>query len=146
MVNNVIYTVTSAGCNETPDAVWAIDVTGDVPKVTSYVLSGGELSGPGGPVIGSDGTVYGRTSGKLLALNAGDLRPKGYYTSAGEPSPLVFQYKNRELIVSAEKDGRISLLDSTSFGGNHETPLHRTAAGSGIYGGLATWQDAAGAR
>jgi len=150
MVNNVIYTVTGSGCNETQDAVWAIDLTGDVPKTMSYVLNAGEQTGLAGPVIGSDGTVYVRTPEKLLSLSAVDLTLKGYFTSLGVPSPIVFQYKNREMIVTTDKDGRLNLLDSTSFGGDHETPLYRTAPvsadGNVVYGGLSTWQDADGVR
>src|SRR5436190_9433139 len=139
MMNNVIYTVTSARCNETPDAVWAIDLNGDVPQVRSYTLSGGDVPGLGSPVIGGDGTVYVRTSEKLLALTPGDLTLKGSFPSAGEPSPVVFQYKNRELIVIADKDGRLSVLDSMM-------PVHQTSAGSAIFGSLSTWQDADGVR
>jgi outer membrane protein assembly factor BamB len=145
MLNGVIYTVTSSGCNETQDAVWAIDVAGDVPTVKSHALTG-DSPGLGSPVIGADGTVYVQTSDKLLALNPGDLALKGYFTTAGAASPVAFQYKNRELIVNADKQGRLILLDSTSFAGNHETPLFRTAAGSSIYGSLSTWQEMDGTR
>ena len=98
MVNNIIYAVTSPACNLTKNAVWAIDLTVDVPKATSYALNVGEVGGSAGPVIGSDGTVYVQTSGRLLALNAGDLALKGYFNLAGAPitevaSPLVFQYQ-----------------------------------------------------
>jgi outer membrane protein assembly factor BamB len=145
LVNNVIYTVTTAGCNEAPDAVWAIDLTGDVPRSTSYPLSA-DADGLGGPVIGAEGTVYVRTSERLLALNAGDLALKGYFISAGNPAPVVFQFKNRELIVVADKEGRLNLLDSSSFGGTHETALFRTEAGSPPFGNLSSWQDADGVR
>ncbi len=110
MVNNTIYTVTSPACNLTKNAVWAIDLTVDPPKATSFALNAGEVAGSAGPVIGNDGTVYVQTSGRLLALNAGDLALKGYYTLAdasSDASPLVFQYKNREMIVISSKDGRI---------------------------------------
>src|SRR6185295_10511851 len=129
-----IYTVTGSGCNETPDAVGAIDLTADVPKATSYQLKGAEASGLGAPVIGGDGTVYVSTAENLLAVNAGDLIPKGYFSQSVGPSPVVFQFKNRELIVSADKEGRLTLLDSTSFGGDHQTPLYRTPTGSPLYG------------
>src|SRR6185369_8643917 len=46
MVNNTIYTVTSPACNLTQNAVWAIDLTMDPPKATSYGLNAGEVAGP----------------------------------------------------------------------------------------------------
>jgi outer membrane protein assembly factor BamB len=157
MANNVIYTVTSPACNLTQNAVWAIDLTVDPPRAKSYALNAGEVAGPAGPVIGNDGTVYVQTSGRLLALNAGDLALKGHFSLPDSipedrrdtSSPLVFQYKNQELIVVAgqdkAKDGRIFLLDSASLAGNHETLLFRTAP-LPISGNLATWQDADGTR
>src|SRR5262245_4950140 len=41
MMGNVIYTVTTQGCDETPNAVWAIDLNADPPKVASFELNGG---------------------------------------------------------------------------------------------------------
>src|SRR6185436_6095678 len=146
LVNNVIYTVTSSGCNETQDAVWAIDLTADVPKVSSFGLQRGESSSPGGPVIGADGTVYVRTSERLLALTGADLALKGIFTAPGDASPVVFQYKNRELLVVADKEGLLSVQDASLFRGNLIAPLSQTMAGTPISGNLSTWQDAAGVR
>src|SRR5262249_10941951 len=90
MMNNVIYTVTSQGCNGWPDALWAIDLNGDAPKATSFALNGGAAWGLAGPVIGADGAVYVQTgdgpfdpeshkwSNTLLALSA-DLQLRHYF-------------------------------------------------------------------
>jgi outer membrane protein assembly factor BamB len=148
MVSNVIYAVTSPACNLTQNAVWAIDLSGDAPKATSYALNAGEVAGPAGPVIGNDGTVYVQTSGRILALGAGDLALKGYFTlpdGSSDAAPLAMQYKSRDLIVSSGKDGRIYLLDSLSLGGDHVTPLYRTMPMS-VSGSLSTMQDADGTR
>jgi outer membrane protein assembly factor BamB len=148
MVNNVIYTVTSPACNLTQNAVWAIDLTGDVPRATSHTLDAGEVASPAGPAIGNDGTVYVQTSKRLLALGAGDLALKGYFSlpdSTADASPLVLQFKNRELIVTTGKAGRIDLLDSTSLSTNHEMPEYQTMP-QAISGSLSTWQDADGTR
>jgi outer membrane protein assembly factor BamB len=148
MVNNTIYAVTSPACNLTQNAVWAIDLTVDPPKATSFALRADEIAGTAGPVIGTDGTVYVQTSGRLLALNAGDLtlrkefNPENKFTYDGvnPMPPLVFQFKGRELIAAALKDGRLSLLDSNAgTSALVETPLS-------ISGGLSTWQDADGTR
>jgi len=144
MVNNIIYTVTSPACNLTRNAVWAIDLSVDPPKAMSFALNAGEVAGSAGPVIGTDGTVYVQTSGRLLSLSAGDLAMKGYFTSTDlspDASPLVFQYNNREMIVSTSKDGRIFLLDAATFSGNHESVTYQTMP-LAISGSLSTWQDA----
>ena len=153
MVNNTIYAVTSPACNLTQNAVWAIDLTQDPPKATSYVLNAGEVAEPAGPVIGNDGAVYIQTSTRLLSLNPGDLTLKGYFTLAdggaddrrNTSSPLVFQYKGRERIATAGKEGRIYLLDSGPLGSNHDKPLFRTMP-LAISGNLSSWQDADGTR
>jgi outer membrane protein assembly factor BamB len=145
MVNNTIYTVTSPACNLTKNAVWAIDLTVDPPRTSSFALNASEVAGPAGPVIGNDGTVYVQTSVRLLALNAGDLtlrkafNPENKFSYDPMP-PLVFQFKGREMIASALKNGRLSLLDSNAGTSTIlDTPLT-------ITGGLSTWQDADGTR
>jgi len=148
MVNNTIYTVTSPACNLTKNAVWAVDLTVDPPKATSFALNADEVAGTAGPVIGADGTVYVQTSGRLLALNAGDLALKKEFNPENKFSydglnpmpPLVFQFKGREIIAAARKDGRLSLLDSNAGTSSIvETPLS-------VSGGLSSWQDADGTR
>jgi outer membrane protein assembly factor BamB len=149
MVNNIIYTVTSPACNLTKNAVWAVDLTVDPPKATSFGLNAGEVASSAGPVIGNDGTVYVQTSGRILALNAGDLALKGYITLADasvDASPLVLQYKNREVIVVSSKDGRLRLLDAATLSnGNHESVSYQTTP-MAVFGSLSTWQDADGTR
>ncbi len=141
MADNVIYAATGHECNGAADAVWAVDVVADPLKVTSFRLSGAS-SGLGGPVLGADGTVYVQSSDRLLALSPRDLQVKNSFSSDSVISPLVFTYKNRDLMVTAGKDGRLNLLDS-----DHLTPLYQTpAAGAEIWGNLSSWQDADGTR
>jgi hypothetical protein len=71
-------------------------------------------------------------------------------------TPAIFDYKGRELMVVGSKECRVYLLDTKSAGGaDHQTPLYRTPqlcneelnfAGTGIWGGMATWEDAKGIR
>jgi len=147
MVDNVIYTMTTHGCNEAPNAVWAIDLNVDPPKVRSFELQAGSNWGVGGPVIGSDGTVYIQTgdgraqhSNAVLALTPRELQLKQYFSSAGRgaqsggvsdvsniAAPVVLALNNRDLIVSVCSDDRLCLLDSASLGGsNQSTPMHQT--------------------
>jgi hypothetical protein len=71
-------------------------------------------------------------------------------------TPAIFDYKGRELMVDAGKECRVYLLDTKSIGGDdHRTPLYRTPllcnedvnfASAGIWGSMATWEDAQGMR
>ena len=71
-------------------------------------------------------------------------------------TPAIFNYKGRELMVDAGKECRLYLMDTKSIGGDdHRTPLYRSPllcnedvnfASAGIWGSMATWEDAAGTR
>ncbi|HEX7361254.1 MAG TPA: PQQ-binding-like beta-propeller repeat protein [Bryobacteraceae bacterium] len=149
--DDVLYTTTSGSCNGAPNAVWAIDMSGNPEKVSgkvaSFVTKGGEPVGLGGPVVAGDGTVYVQTSdGKVDALTAKTLQPKGYFeipSGAADVTPAVLDFQAHQLIVSASKDGRLYLLNSQSFAGEHTADLDRTQplSSDGISGAFATWID-----
>ncbi len=71
-------------------------------------------------------------------------------------SCAIFKYKGKELMVDAGKECVMYLMDTDSIGGDdHRTPLHRTPlycneevnfASAGVWGSLATWEDARGTR
>ncbi len=71
-------------------------------------------------------------------------------------SCAIFKYKGKELMVDAGKECVMYLMDTDSIGGDdHRTPLHRTPlycneevnfASAGVWGSLATWEDAKGTR
>ena len=71
-------------------------------------------------------------------------------------TPAIFNYKGRELMVDAGKECRVYLMDTKSIGGDdHRTPLYRSPllcneevnfASAGIWGSMATWEDAKGTR
>lgn len=125
--------------------------------------------------MGTDGTVFvqtgpgaldpasGKWSNTLLGLTPKNLKLANYFTvpdpgpspnAASDlnlTTPVVFSYKDRELVVSAGADGRLYLLDAKTPGGeDHKTPLFQTSpvasAGAGIWGGLSSWQDTDGTR
>ena len=68
----------------------------------------------------------------------------------------VFEYKGKEYIAQASKECRIWLIDTSNMGGeDHRTPTYRTPlfcneevnfAVTGIWGALASYEDAKGAR
>jgi outer membrane protein assembly factor BamB len=71
-------------------------------------------------------------------------------------TPAIFKYKGKELMVDSGKECVIYLMDTESIGGDdHRTPLHRTPlicnedvnfASAGVWGSMATWEDARGTR
>ena len=84
------------------------------------------------------------TPSNLEVLNANDLD----YGSGGT---LGFTFRNRDLVVSAGKDGTVYLLDAKSLGGaDHRTPMFSIKAGNdelsyasmGVWGAPATFVNA----
>jgi outer membrane protein assembly factor BamB len=71
-------------------------------------------------------------------------------------TPTIFTFKGKELLATASKECRVYLLDVNNAGGDdHQTPLDRTPllcneevnfASAGIWGSMATWEDAKGTR
>jgi hypothetical protein len=75
------------------------------------------------------------TPSNLDVLNANDLD----YGSGGT---LGFTFRNRDLVVSAGKDGMVYLLDAKSLGGaDHRTPLFSIKAGNDdlSYASMGVW-------
>jgi outer membrane protein assembly factor BamB len=148
MVDNVIYAVTSHECNDAPNAVWAVDLNVDPVKVRSFELKSGSGWGLGGPVVGNDGTVYALTADSVVALSPRDLQLKQNVSLQGKnlsdainvASPVVFSYKDRDLIVVPCAEGRLCLVDSTNV---YRTPK---LAERGITGSLSSWLDKDGTR
>jgi outer membrane protein assembly factor BamB len=69
-------------------------------------------------------------------------------------SPMVFDYRGRKFLVGTSKECRVWLLDREGLGGeDHRTSLHTTPLlcnddqafdAKGVWGSMATWQDARG--
>jgi outer membrane protein assembly factor BamB len=148
VIDGVAYAA-SHSCNGAPAGVWALDIASKQVvawKPPSVDISG-DIAGSGGPAFGPDGTVYAATTaGALVALDPKSLAIKGTYESGQEfiSSPVVFQYKERNLIAAATRDGRIHVLDGASLG----TALFKTPANSANFapGALASWQTSDGVR
>ncbi len=172
---NTVYT-TATDCGNGSSGVYAMDLSASdkkTPTVAKFALNGGSISRNGGLAMANDGTVFVQTgpgvmdpgankwSNTLLALTPKTLKLANYFTlpdAGSEPksaaslsTPVVFTYKNKELLVSAGADGRLYLLDAKTPGGeDHKTPLFQTppvtSPGAGIWGGLSSWQEPSGTR
>lgn len=182
LFNGYVYTTVSQGCGGAKSGVYAIQLKGADHPVESFSSGspGGGIWGRAGAAISPEGTIYvetgdgaydpakGEYSDSFLALSSKGLTMEDYYTPAnhlylshkdldmGAMSPLVFSFKNRELVAGGGKEGILYLLDAKSLGGSdHRTPLVRSPkyanqelnlAGRGFWGSLASWQDADGVR
>lgn len=181
LVDNVVYTHTAERCGGNPNTVYAYDLETD--KVGTWGPAGGGMWGRTGPAISSSGTLYTGTgdgiwdpengvfgSGIIGVQQNPDtkaLELVDYYGPSNAVwllkrdldiavTPAVFDYKGRELMVDAGKEGRVYLMDTESIGGDdHRTPLYRTPlicneevnmVSAGIWGSMASWEDTDGAR
>ena len=179
LVNGVIYTSTAQGCGGNPNNFYSYDLA--TKKVGNWAPGSGGLWPRSGPSVGKDGTVYaGSGDGDYLpeqqifgqamigvkqnpqtkALEMKDwyAPPNAYWMrkrdldfSAASP---IFDYKGREYLVSASKECRIWLLDTSALGGeDHRTAVYRTPLicneevnfTMGVWGALASWEERADA-
>jgi outer membrane protein assembly factor BamB len=144
--DNTAYVVTVNGCGGVEDGVWALDL--ESKKVTHW-KSGDGAAGSAGFAVGPDGTLYvAAGGGELVALEPRTLAVKTSYKAGKDftSSPVVFDYKDKDLIAVATRDGRIQLLDSAALDGK---PLAITPAFSSsdfATGSLASWQGSDGTR
>jgi outer membrane protein assembly factor BamB len=152
LVNGVLYTATSQGCNGAKSAVYAMDLNKPDRPVTLFQAStaGAGIWGRAGVTAGEDGKIYaetgdgpvdaaaGKYSDSFLTLSPRDLKLLDYYIPAnwqwlnrkdldlGCLTPAFFRFKQWDLIAGGGKEGRLLLLDTKSLGGaNHDTPLFR---------------------
>lgn len=169
---NVVYAATQAECGGNPNALYAIDLSTADKKVVSFPTNGSGFAGSAGVSLATDGsTVYGlipdgqgsvagKYSNTVVALDPKDLSVKDYFTPSDSApaakkgaevpgaTPAVFPWNGKDVIVAGGTDGRIYLLDSASLGGSdHHTPLAQSdvfAAADGVNGiwnAFATWDD-----
>lgn len=163
--DKILYTESRRGCGAISSNVWSIDLNTPEHPIQNYPLNKVSLTDSIGPAIGSDGTVYISTGEGLsglaaevhahsvVALTANGLKVSDWYSplgNAGEgmlrASPIVIDYKNKDLLVASGGDGSIVLLDSRSLGGeDHHTPLAQTnkivnAAKGERVQGFASWR------
>jgi outer membrane protein assembly factor BamB len=160
LVDNVLYAATTGNCGGAANGVWAVDLITEEKAVRHFDTKGAGVAGAVAPTFGTDGTIYVATgsgdspvANAVVSLASKTLEQKDWFSTGSSPftsAPVIFQHKGKDLIVAANKDGRLYVLDSASIGGaDHKTPLSMTspfASTAADVAGLATWLDAAGTR
>jgi len=153
LVDGMLYTSTSGGCGATPNGVWAIELTSPNRKTLVWETNGGGVVGASGPTLGTSGLLFaavgngtGGHSNSVVALDAKTLALKDWITVPGadfNSSPVVFRYKDKELVAVSGNDGKLYLLDGASLGGStHAAAMFVTPKFSGPMptSGLSTWE------
>ncbi|MGH9671640.1 MAG: PQQ-binding-like beta-propeller repeat protein, partial [Bryobacteraceae bacterium] len=183
LVNNVLYAITGQGCGPSRNGAFAMDLSAaerPVAEFRSTTTGGAGMWGRAGAAVGFNGRIFAETgdgpwdpaTGKwadtILGLEPKTLKLADYYTPAnrawitrkdldmGCMSPVVFRFRNRELVAGGGKEGVLYLLDANSLGGaGNRTPLYRSPLitneeanfyGRGFWGALSTWEENDGTR
>lgn len=153
LVDGKVYTTLSQGCGNGVSGFYSVDVRDrHRPVIEQGLLSNTNTAGiwgRGGPVIGTNGRIYGGTgdgvfdaaagdySDSIVAASRDELKVVDYYLppnwsflnekdfDLGSASPVYFGWRNRNLLAHGAKEGVIYLMDADSLGGNdHQTPLY----------------------
>jgi outer membrane protein assembly factor BamB len=146
-VDGVLYAATADNCGGARNGVWAIQPEDNAKAITTWNTKGGSVVGNAAPTLGADGTVYvATTDGEIVALEPRSLIRKDSFT-ADTPFttvPVVFSFKERQLLVAANRDGHLYVLDAGAL----TVPLSRSPqfVATAPDSGLATWEDAGGSR
>jgi len=154
-IGGVGYAATSSACGGAPDAIWAMDFSGDEKPVVSWKSDGASIAGF---AFGTDGTIYATLgagasahASSVVALDGRGLSLKDWVTVPGADfvsPPVVFDDGKRTRVVAAGSDGRLFVLDGASLGGaDHKTPMLTSSASQRtVVAGLSTWRDGRGTR
>lgn len=146
--DNTAYVATTNSCGGVENGVWALDLAAS--KV-SHWKSPGNVAGTAGPAVGPDGTLYvAGGGGELTALTAKTLEPRGSYKSGGvefSSSPVIFEFRGKNLIAVATNDGRLHLVDSADLNSGRALAKTEIFTDPGFdVGSLTSWQDPTGTR
>jgi outer membrane protein assembly factor BamB len=153
LLDGTIHTVLAQGCGGGLSGFYSIDIRDPHhPRLRQMLLSNTNTAGiwgRGGPIIGTNGRVYGGTadgifdpiagdySDSVVAASLPDLKLVDYYLppnwrylrmkdlDLGSASPVFFGWRNRKLVAHGGKEGVLSIMDADALGGkDHQTPLY----------------------
>ena len=143
---NTAYVATTNGCGGVDNGVWSLDLKS---RNVNRWKSGGPVAGTFGFAVRPDGTLFAAAGSELAALSQGTLKPVATYKANGmefTSSPVMFEFKGKDLIAVAANDGRLLLFDAGALG---KGPLDKTEPSANPHyavGSLTSWQDPAGVR
>jgi len=153
LVDGVIYTAIAQGCGGGLSGFYSVDIRDrHHPIIHQMLLSNTDTSGiwgRGGPIMGTNGRIYGGTadgtfdpaagdySDTEIAVSQKDLSIVDYFLplnwqllkrkdfDLGASSPVYFGWKNRNLLAAGAKEGVVYLMDADNLGGaDHQSTLY----------------------
>lgn len=132
-------------CGNVASGVWVLDLE---TQRTKNWKAEGDIAGTAGPAIGPDGTLFVAAGKQLIALEEKTVQSKAAFQNdqAYTSSPVIFDFRGKDLLAVTTADGRLQLFDTAGVGSG---PIAKSEAFSGpgfSAGALASWQDAAGVR
>ncbi len=139
------YVTTVNGCGGVADGVWSLNL--ESKKVNRWE---GAVAGTAGTAVRPEGVLYVAGGNSLTALEEGTLKTKGSYSIGSQKfttSPVIFEFKGKDMIAAASNDGRIHVLDTAQIGGQATAAKSQQfSAADYAAGALASWQDLEGTR
>jgi len=139
------YVETVNNCGGVENGLWALNL--ESKKVSHWKAGSGGVGGSVGPAVTPEGKLIAPDGSDLVALEAGTLNVKGTYKAGAKlvSSPVIFDFKGKDLVAVAVADGTLHLLDAAKL----DAPLAKSPAYSKagyVAGALASWQDPGGNR
>lgn len=144
-IDNFAYVSTINSCGGVDNGVWALDL--GTSKVTNW-KSSGNVAGTAGPAFAPNGMLYAAAGSELTALAAKTLQASGSYKTGGATftsSPVVLEFKGKDLVAAATNDGRLHLVDGASLSSAVEVSAPFSSANYDT-GALASAMDVSGKR
>ncbi len=141
------YAATVNNCGGVPDGVWAVDL--ESKRVTSWKSNGKPVAGTAGPAVAPSGTLYVAAGDEIVALQPKTLEPLARYASGGAAftsSPVVFEYRGRDLVAATTDDGRLHVVDTKTMKAENSAKSPAYSAPSYAAGSVTSWQDPSGTR
>jgi outer membrane protein assembly factor BamB len=138
------YAATTSGCGGVDNGVWALDLK--TRKVSQWKTAESTVYGP---AVRPDGSLFVSAGGELDALAPGTLKPLGSYKAAGvafTSSPVIFDYRGRDLVAVTSNDGRLHLVDAALQGGTALDRSEPFSSADYAVGAITSWRDPAGTR
>lgn len=144
---NTAYVATTGKCGGASNGIWALDIGSK--KVTKWTTDK-NIAGTAGPAVGPGGTLFVAAGDELVALAPHTLESMAIHKNKGSEyssTPVVFSFKQKNIIGVATDDGRLQLLDASALTNGDPVATSGVFAGHGYApGSLTSWQDPSGTR